>query len=310
MFREDLRYYQIENFYRDNSYFYFEDEKLTYELKERKISVTPKVSIGDVDVRSNTYYFPAERIALPMINASLFELNLTDSTLPKYFLKFGHDYTKAKQQQQVFNIPLLGVELAHYEGTDMVTLANNETLLLNETSSAIQSNLPLLVILQYLNSNISAFVVEELELHNFPELQKKLLYFITDKFSYHGFEKSYVMLPTHSPYLLSAANNLLFAGKVGKTNYEEAKKVIPATSWIDIENFSAYFVKNGEAYSIVDEETGLIHENELNSISEDLAGEFDKLMQLYKPIDLLKGHTGLSNTKRNGSRYVDVQGTV
>jgi hypothetical protein len=94
------------------------------------------------------------------------------------------------------------------------------------------------------------------------------------------------LLPTHSPYILSAANNLLFAAKVGKQSGEigeEVNKIISKGSWINKEDFSAYYIENGTAKSIVDEQTGLIDENELDSISNSLKDEFDALMELYKP---------------------------
>jgi hypothetical protein len=87
---------------------------------------------------------------------------------------------------------------------------------------------------------------------------------------------------------LSAANNLLFAAKVGRQSNEsaiEVDKIISKASWIEKEDFSAYYIIDGNAKSIVNDKTGLIDENELDRISENLAGEFDALMDLYKPVN-------------------------
>lgn len=218
-----------------------------------------------------------------MISESLFELNLADSSLPKFFLQFGRDFMIAKKTQNVFNLPLLDVEFTYAAGENRVILKDHKSLLLEETSSAIQANLPLLLILQYPIKNASLFVIEELELHNFPQLQKNLLYYIVRRMKYPKLNNAYVMLPTHSPYLLSAANNLLFAAKAGKYDTAAANDIITKESWIEPEDFTAYYINNGTATSIVDTETGLIHENMLDSISEDLAEEFDALMNLYNP---------------------------
>ncbi|HWZ02159.1 MAG TPA: AAA family ATPase [Mucilaginibacter sp.] len=276
--------YRIEFFKKPNSYWYFEDDFFSFELNGKNIQINRKKE--ENVSRSQAYYIPAERIALPMISESLFELTLEQSTLPNYFLQFGKDFTIARKNQALFNIPILKVEFEHKDGRNMVILPDSNFLLLEETSSAIQANLPLLVILQYPLKIASLFVIEELELHGFPTLQRELLYYIVERMRHPQLNNAYVMLPTHSPYLLSAANNLLFAAKVAKQDDEtavEVNKIISKGSWIEKEEFSAYYIKDGKATSIVDNKTGLIYENELDSVSEDLAGEFDALMDLYKP---------------------------
>jgi predicted ATPase len=278
-------HYRIEKFKKNNTYLYFEDEIFSFELNESAININHKEKNTN---HSQSYYIPAERIALPMISESLFELTLEQSTLPRYFLQFGRDFTIARKEQNIFNLPILKVEFEYREGRNFITLDNNESLLLEETSSAIQANLPLLVILQYPVKMASLFVIEELELHAFPMLQKELLNYVIERMKHPSLNNAYVVLPTHSPYILSVANNLLFASKVAKQDNESAKevdKIINRESWINSEDFSAYYIANGEARSIVNNQTGLIDENELDGISESLAGEFDALMDLFKPIN-------------------------
>jgi hypothetical protein len=283
-----LVYYRIENFYKKNTYWFFEDDCFRFELKGEHIEITHKESLEHTTNSTESYYFPAERIALPMISESLFELTLGQSTLPGYFLQFGKDFTIARKNQNIFNLPILNVEYEHRDGKNLVRLnkIDDFSLQLDETSSAIQANLPLLVILQYPIRKASLFAIEEIELHGFPTLQKELLYYITGRMKHPKLSNAYVMLPTHSPYILSAANNLLFASKVAAQSSKissQVNEIIDQKSWINKDDFSAYFIKNGKAASIVNKDTGLIDENELDNISEDLAGEFDALMELYKP---------------------------
>jgi len=171
-----LAFYKIDTFYRKSTYWFFEDESMIFELQNGEINIDYHKAPGVSPIDS--YYFPAERIALPMISESLFELNLNDSSLPKYFLQFGKDFIVAKKTQSVFNLPLLDVEFTSEDGKNRVILPSKRSFLLDETSSAIQASLPLLVILQYPIRDASLFVVEELELHSFPQLQKKLLYYL------------------------------------------------------------------------------------------------------------------------------------
>ncbi|HWK04558.1 MAG TPA: AAA family ATPase [Puia sp.] len=284
--KQFLIYYRIENFLQRDSYWFFEDELFSFELRGEEIKINHKESLEKTSSQTEAYYFPAERIALPMITESLFEVVLAQSTLPAYFLQFGKDFTIARKNQKLFNLPILQVEFEYREGKNVVILRDNKSLLLEEASSAIQANLPLLVILQYPVKPTSLFVIEELELHGFPLLQKKLLYYIIERMKHPRLDRAYVILPTHSPYILSAANNLLFAAKVGNqsnSNVAAVNKVISQKSWINKEDFSAFYLIDGRATSIVDDNTGLIDENALDSISEDLAGEFDELMKMYKP---------------------------
>ena len=279
-----LANYRIENFLRIDTHWDFEDDFFSFELNGTSIK---NIDLKDENnSRSQSYYIPAERIALPMISESLFELTLEQTTLPNYFLQFGKDFIVARRNQNLFNLPILGVGFEHKAGRNVVILSDYKSLVLEETSSAIQANLPLLVILQYPAKTASVFVIEELELHGFPSLQKELLYFIVERAKHSNLNNAYVMLPTHSPYILSAANNLLFAAKVAKQDVEsaiEAEKIIRKESWIEKDDFSAYYIENGKAKSIVNEQTGLTDENKLDVISESLAGEFDALMELYKP---------------------------
>ena len=279
-----LVYYNVESFLHPHSWWYFEDEDFIFELKLGKVRLAPKKDPGIDGIKTNSYYFPAERIALPMISESLFELTMEQSSLPGYFLQFGKDFTIARKQQQLFHLPILDIDYEHKGGKSYITFRDSKTFPLEMTSSAIQSLAPLLVILQYPINLASLFVIEELELHNFPKLQKELLYYIIERMKHPKLEKAYLILPTHSPYLLSTANNLLFASKVASEGNEEAvNQIISKRSWINTNDFTAFYISGGNARLIIDQSTGLIDENELDGISEDLAGEFDQLMALYKP---------------------------
>ena len=289
LFKKLLKNYRIENFLTNKTTLSFEDDFFSFSYS--KLSATPVINI-DKHIKSvaiaKAYYFPAERIALPIISDSIFELISEQSTLPQYFLQFGREFTLAKKNKDLFNIPILKVDFEYKDERNFVKINDKDTLYFEETSSAIQSNLPLLLILQNLNQTIdtSLFVIEELELHSFPKLQKQLLYHVIEKTREQTLNNAYVVLPTHSPYILSAANNLLFANKMGNQSEEsrlETGKIINEASWIDKDDFAAYYIDNGTAKSIVNEQTGLIDENELDSISEDLGEEFDLLMDLYKP---------------------------
>ena len=125
-------------------------------------------------------------------------------------------------------------------------------------------------------------VIEEPEAHLYPVAQKHLLEIIALMINA---TKSQVVITTHSPYMLSIFNNLLFASKVVTTNAtvkENVSEVIDESVWIDASKCQAYALKGGKCHSIVDAETGLIGENYLDEISEELGASFDELYHIHK----------------------------
>lgn len=279
-FRESLNFYQIENFYRSETYIEFQDQRMHFELRKSKINIKYNLSKENSANKSNVCYVPAERIALPLLDALPIDAMINNLKLPKYVMKFYQDFLNVKRTYKAFNLPLFNMQLESVSGEDIITLKNNRRLTLEEMSSAIRGNVSTLVTLEYLQNDTSVFVIEEPELHNFPDLQKNLLYQIASKLNAKCFEDTYVIISTQSPYILSAANNLLLAGKVGRRCYDRVVNIIPASSWIDVKNLAAYLLLEGKAYTIIHGETGLIGENELDNVSEELAGEFDKLLDL------------------------------
>ncbi|MEZ4657994.1 MAG: AAA family ATPase [Caldilineaceae bacterium] len=82
--------------------------------------------------------------------------------------------------------------------------------------------------------NESAFrVIEEPEAHLYPLAQKQLMEVLALVLNSTD---SQFIITTHSPYILSIVNNLLFATRVAKMNplaTDEVESVIPKLSWID-----------------------------------------------------------------------------
>jgi len=91
------------------------------------------------------------------------------------------------------------------------------------------------------------------------------------------------VITTHSPYILSAFNNLIEASQVVAAKPElknEVAKLIAEDYWVKSSDFKAYCIRDGILESIMDEETGLISGNYLDSVSETIGIEFDELLRL------------------------------
>ena len=125
------------------------------------------------------------------------------------------------------------------------------------------------------------FILEEPEQNLFPQTQVSLFNdIITLCNSSHP---SSVFITTHSPYILAAANILLFADKLRKTGVaqESITDSVGLNASIAQNDFSAYTVSDGTCTSLIDPDTGLIRENELDSASDYNAAVFEKLYSLY-----------------------------
>lgn len=126
-----------------------------------------------------------------------------------------------------------------------------------------------------------SFILEEPEQNLFPETQVSLFNDIVSLCN--GKHPSSAFITTHRPYLLAAANISLFAGKLANLSIDEKTiaDCIGTDIFINPEDFTAYSVSEGTCTSLLDDNTRLIKENELDSASEYNAEVFDKLYRLY-----------------------------
>jgi hypothetical protein len=131
------------------------------------------------------------------------------------------------------------------------------------------------------NPQSISFILEEPEQNLFPKTQVELFNDIISLCE--GEHKSSVFITTHSPYILSAANILLFAGKLIEqgVDADEIANAIKTKTVINTADFSAYSVSDGTCTSIIDEKTHLIKENELDSASDYNADVFDTLYKKF-----------------------------
>lgn len=239
----------------------------------------------------NSIYIPAERSFFSFFSKALPALNLVRESIPQNLLRFSLDYQNAKSAYGSYDSPLLNVSY-EYDGsddyfTDHVSKQKNK---LSYASSGIQSTIPLLLVLQYAvnKREYSSFVIEEPETNLFPDKQVALLRHILKTVNNDG---RTLTITTHSPYLLSALNNSLFAGlminKYGKGIKKELAEIIDLDCCLTPEECSVYSLGesvNGKGFyckSVVDPETGMIDSNALDGVSLLLSAEFSKLEDIF-----------------------------
>ncbi|OUT10434.1 hypothetical protein B9N62_10060 [Campylobacter concisus] len=123
--------------------------------------------------------------------------------------------------------------------------------------------------------------IEEPEANLFPEKQKRIAYYLASLQKTKNAPE--LILSTHSPYILTSVNNLLYASELVKQDQslkEKVTEIIDDKFLLDAENCSAYLIEGGVAKSIIDKETNLINADELDSVSGSIMQDFERLMEL------------------------------
>ncbi len=151
-------------------------------------------------------------------------------------------------------------------------------------SSGQQQSLPMLTVLStwpvFNQSSGSRYFIEEPEAHLFPNSQRAVMSLVA--LIYNTYKHSFV-ITTHSPYVLTALNNLIFGFDVAnKCGYEKMANIIDNAFLVKFEDVSAYAVKGDSVSNINDSENRLIGLNVIDSVSEEFSSTFEALLELMQ----------------------------
>ncbi len=109
-------------------------------------------------------------------------------------------------------------------------------------------------------------VIEEPEAHLFPTAQKEMLELIILMINATS---SQVVITTHSPYMLSSANLLMYSSHV-EGDSSGNSSIIDRDYRIKANAVSSYLLSNHIAVDIMDRDTYMIKADRIDSISEDI----------------------------------------
>ena len=253
----------------------------------------------------NVIYIPAGRSFFANLQKNVFSF-LSSSIEIDYFLtEFGAFYEQTKKlvSQDFFsrvgreivpmNVNKLVEELIcgkymSEKGEDFIKHSNRK-INLNNSSSGQQESLPMALMLStwpYIQTQIGrSFIIEEPEAHLFPSAQAKVVSLIANAYNQAESYCSYT-ITTHSPYILSAVNNLIQAGNTlaalesDNSSLNELFKIIPHSQIIDFRDVTAYMVNNGKTTEILDTDLKILDANEIDRISSSFSDTFDKLIEM------------------------------
>ena len=166
---------------------------------------------------------------------------------------------------------------------ERIYFKNNQYVKLQYASSGQQESVwILLLIFRYILDGTSVFMVfEEPEAHLYPETQSDIVELIGLLANVYN---NQIIITTHSPYILSSFNNLLYAHQMGTNKVgderEAVESIVNSKSWIDPNRISAYFISENGYESIIDEELKLIQAEKIDTASSIINDKFNDLFNL------------------------------
>lgn len=294
LFFEYLKIAGIQNYYYENTEIFYTSLEYKFGLKKGEAIIDRDFDL-DKSVAYNFNYIPSERSLVITVSDSLFALMQTGTALPQLFLRFGDKFQKARKDKQSFDYSnIIGVNYTHKKSGDFVRLSTGKEIPIQESSSGIQGAITMLTVFDFITKTEARgnlLVIEEPELNCFPETQNKIIkHFVENNALQSGNKnnsyKNQILITTHSPYILTSLNNLMYANQVGRNHHEETNSIIEDIYWLNAADVSAYLMlKDGTCESIIDKE-GLIKTEKIDEVSRRLNEEFDSLQNLELGINI------------------------
>ena len=127
-------------------------------------------------------------------------------------------------------------------------------------------------------------LVEEPETHLHPDAQYALVKMVA---AYQNLTGSPVLFTTHSPYILSSVNNLLYASAISKTVGDEEKRkvlddIVRRESRIDETHFQSFCMEAGTLSDIQDQELHMADVAALDGIASRQDEEYEDMRRLRR----------------------------
>jgi hypothetical protein len=245
-------------------------------------------------------YIPAGRSFFANLQKSLFSFISTNIPIDFFLKEFGSIYEitrennflrrshndRPKSVQKLVDALICG-SYEYEKGQDWI-VGDRGRVGLSHSSSGQQEVLPMAIILStwpYISSPsfVRSFVIEEPEAHLFPIAQGQVMSLISSAYNSERGAGDFV-ITTHSPYILTALNNLIQADNAVRAlagmDASDVYQIIPKDQHVRYEDVSAYMVGEGAVTSILDEEYRLIQADAIDGVSEFFSSRFEKLIQL------------------------------
>lgn len=264
-----------------------------------KVQNCIKNELGEESIYEQ-YFIPAGRSFFANIQSSIFSFLSDNRSLDPFLIEFGSFYENFKSYTNDFShervdkefedliAEILGSKYLREKEKDFLIHIDNRKVNLTNASSGQQETLPLMIILRALHQrNLvgSGFTlyIEEPEAHLFPTAQKRIVQLLARTFNGGDDKKFQLFVTTHSPYILSSFNNLMYAGDISNNDVQKKNKIskiINEQEQLESEFFKVYSLKNGQKVDLIDKENRIISQSILDSVSDEISLQFDKLLDV------------------------------
>jgi hypothetical protein len=281
---------------------HYPNQKTAYFSQEISLFHAARRLFGNESTREQVF-IPAGRSFFSHLESNIFNLISTGATLDPFLVQFGQSYENAKNwirqyKQFPYARPALLQTLipkvsagtyCYIDNQDCIKSPDGRTIELRRAASGQQEAFPMVMILESIvgGSSMSGnhtVYIEEPEAHLFPETQRDIVNLISVIFKLSKIDLQ-VFITTHSPYILTAFNNLLQAGalhyqNMGAVQRAELERIVPADMALSIDDITAYSLTNGQCIDLISMEMGLIDANIIDHVSNELSVEFGQLLDL------------------------------
>ena len=262
-----------------------------YYFQEECITLNPKLN----DLFATSIFIPASRSFFASLQKNIFSFLAQNIEIDTFVKDFGSSYESAKNLYNEFGISknkssiskkiseimnkILNGNYEYKDEKDWIN-SNYGKINLSNASSGQQEALPMLLIFyiySFRRVNNLTFYIEEPEAHLFPTSQKHITQIIALLYN-NGADN---FITTHSPYILTALNNLILAYDIKEKKGSKAiDSIVDEEMCINFDELEAYTIENGVLISIKDKEERLIGINIIDSVSDDFSNDFDKLLSI------------------------------
>ncbi|OCX42303.1 hypothetical protein A7X81_03695 [Campylobacter ornithocola] len=246
------------------------------ELKNFKLNTMKNITfISETEADFNKYYLKYNDIKIPFEQSSSGEKSA--SILEIICNYFAHEYNI--EQKSVKKIILENI---------LNKFITNKNKIQEQYRSIEEEILKQINFLQFLfsqkNKPTLEIFIEEPESNLFPINQMNMAYYLTSL--RNAKNKPNIMFSTHSPYILTSLNNILYASmveqKLQNNKKDDIYKIIDKKNIIDYKDLAVYKIEDGKVESIMDKETNLIDAEYIDTVSDKIMDDYYKIAELDK----------------------------
>lgn len=216
------------------------------------IDLAYRTFLAYIHDKNASVYVPAERNLMSVFTNNIFSFLKSGSNIPESIKRFGSLYEAAKGENKNLSIDFMNIKVDFANENDKIVLDDAGTeIRFEQASSGMQSIIPLWAVFLYgiKNHSLGTAIIEEPEQNLFPTLQVDLVNNLVAQLNQ---TKANLLITTHSPYILSVLDNLIYANDVyqkakvadSKEQIQRIEKLVDSSMFISYDEVAAYLCKD------------------------------------------------------------------